>query len=137
MFGGKKQEKDASGNSGSSSPNANNIINTGTTVEGTITSSGDIRIDGVLVGDLDCKGKVILGPEGRIDGNVICQNAVIEGRFTGKINCAELLNIRETAIVNGDVNTDKLTIQSNAIFNVTCKMGGNGVKSINNKAAAS
>lgn len=135
MFGGKKQEKESSGSSSSASPNANNIINVGTSIEGSINSAGDIRIDGSLIGDLDCRGKVILGPEGKIEGNVTCQNAVIEGRFTGKLNCAELLNVRETAIVNGDINTEKLNIQSNAIFNVTCTMTNGGVKSISDKKA--
>lgn len=135
MFGGKKQEGNSSAGSVQANPNASNIINVGTKIEGQISSAGDIRIDGTLVGDLDCKGKVILGPEGNVQGNVNCQNAVIEGRFTGNLVCADQLHVRETAKVEGDIVTDKLVVQSGAVYNVTCKMGVTGIKPISEKQA--
>lgn len=145
MFGSKKPEtQPTNSNSPStkstvaeSSSNALNSLVKGTTVEGTITSENDIRVDGVIKGILICKAKVIIGPSGFIDGEVKCQNAMIEGKFTGKLSVADQLSVKETAEVLGDITTDKLIVQSGAIFNVTCNMksnaNNNGAAKSNNK----
>lgn len=96
----------------------------GTSVEGTIKADNDIRVDGQLNGKLQCKGKLIIGPTGKIDGEVFCTNAVVEGTFTGTMVVEEILSVRETAKIEGDISTDKLTVQSGATFNVSCTMGG-------------
>jgi cytoskeletal protein CcmA (bactofilin family) len=121
MFG--KKAENMSNGSGTVTPNSNNSIVAGTKILGSIIASSDIRIDGELVGDLDCSGRLVIGPEGRIKGNVTCQNAVIEGVFEGKLQVSELLNVRETAKIDGEIFTDKLTVQSGALYNVTCSMG--------------
>jgi len=123
MFGNKKNEMSQGINGTSIGANSNNSIVTGTKIEGKITANSDIRIDGELVGDLDCKGRLVVGPEGSVKGNVTCQNAVIEGRFDGNLKVQELLNVRETANITGDIFTDKLIVQSGAIYNVNCQMG--------------
>ena len=103
----------------------NSLVN-GTEVDGTIKSESDIRIDGKITGKLICSAKVIIGPTGMVDGQVNCKNAVIEGSFEGELNVDELLNVRETAKINGEVSTNKLIIQSGAVFNVSCVMGAGG-----------
>lgn len=133
MFSGNKKETTKSP---SSRPNGNsNALNSlvqGTTIDGTITSDNDIRIDGSIKGKLICNAKVIIGPTGKVSGEVNCHNAVIEGSFDGILNVKELLNVRETAKIDGEVTTNKLIIQSGAIFNVSCVMGG-GNKPISKK----
>jgi cytoskeletal protein CcmA (bactofilin family) len=101
-----------------------NTLVKGTIVEGTVKSESDIRIDGIIKGSLNCNAKVIIGPSGFIEGEVRCANAVIEGKFEGSLHVTELLNVRENAVVSGDVRTNKLIVQSGAVFNVDCKMGG-------------
>jgi cytoskeletal protein CcmA (bactofilin family) len=127
MFGSntKSEANKAKSNVGavaSSSHSLNSLVQ-GTVVEGTVKSESDIRIDGAIKGKLFCDAKVIIGPTGFVEGQIRCQNAVIEGKFEGIIEVAELLNIRETAKISGEVTTDKLIVQSGAIFNVTCSMG--------------
>ena len=136
MFGGKKNEMGGTVAPSTSTSSASNIITSGTEIEGKITSVSDIRIDGHLNGNLECKGKVIIGPQGKIEGNLLCQNAVIEGNFIGDLKCSELLMIKETAVVTGDINTEKLMVQPGAIYNVSCKMGGSGIKPIKQPTAA-
>ena len=102
--------------------NGLNSLVRGTMVEGTVTSESDIRVDGTIKGILHCKAKVIIGPSGFIDGEVKCVNAMIEGRFNGKLRVEELLSIKENAEVVGDVSTGKLMIQPGAVFNVSCNM---------------
>ncbi|MEM9545579.1 MAG: polymer-forming cytoskeletal protein [Bacteroidota bacterium] len=136
MFKNKSKENGTSSSSSSSSPapsGSTNSLVAGTSLEGTINASSDIRIDGKLKGMLDCKGRVIIGPEGRVEGEIICQNAVIEGSFQGKLNVKELLNVRESANIQGDVITNKLLVQPGAIYNVTCSMGGQTIKAFGKK----
>lgn len=112
---------------GVNSQSTNSLVR-GTSVEGTITTESDIRIDGKLVGQLISKGKVIIGPSGEINGDIECQNAMIEGHFSGRLQVHELLQVKETAQVEGEVQTGKLVVQSGSIFNVTCSMGGKKMK---------
>ena len=100
-----------------------NTLVKGTIIEGTVKSESDIRIDGIIKGSLNCNAKVIIGPSGFIEGEVRCANAVIEGKFEGSLHVTELLNVRESAKISGDVKTNKLIVQSGAVFNVDCKMG--------------
>ena len=129
MFGSKKPESTttaattvAAKTTATESSNALNSLVKGTVVEGTITSENDIRVDGIIKGSLICKAKVIVGPTGFIEGEVKCQNAMIEGKISGKLRVVELLSIKETAEVTGDVTTGKLLVQPGAVFNVTCYM---------------
>ncbi len=126
MFNNKKKESPASTKKSIIPSNSSHALNTlvqGTTVEGTIKSENDIRVDGRIKGSLHCKAKVIIGPSGHIEGEVRCVNAVIEGHFDGNLQVSELLNVRETAKISGDVRTNKLIVQSGATFNVSCIMG--------------
>jgi cytoskeletal protein CcmA (bactofilin family) len=94
----------------------------GTSVEGNVRCDTDIRVDGTIKGKLICKSKVIVGPTGMVEGEISCQNAVIEGKFKGVLKVTELLSVRETADVDGDISTGKLLVQNGAKFNVSCKM---------------
>ncbi|MBK9255927.1 MAG: polymer-forming cytoskeletal protein [Saprospiraceae bacterium] len=132
MFGN-KSDKSSATNGTAPSTNVSNSIVEGTKIEGTIQAANDIRIDGELSGKLDCKGRVIIGPQGKVDGEIVCMNAIIEGSFTGNITVRELLSVKETAVINGDISTDKLMVQTGAVFNVNCSMGGQKLKSLSNK----
>lgn len=123
MFGNKSSASESAKTAVGPLPQgALNSLVTGTQVEGTITAETDIRIDGYLKGILVCKGKVIIGPKGSIEGEIKAQNAMIEGRFKGIVQIEDLLQVKETAIVDGEINTDKLAVSPGAKFNVTSKM---------------
>ncbi len=128
MFGSNSSKKEVSKGNGSTSSSSTNSLNTlvqGTLVEGTVTSESDIRVDGTIKGKLICDAKVIIGPAGFVDGEINCKNAVLEGKFQGVLHVSELLNIRESANVSGEVRTNKLIVQSGAAFNVNCTMDSN------------
>jgi len=123
MFGSTKPTEDAKKTAGAlTSGSALNTLVKGTVVEGTVRCESDLRVDGTINGKLFCKAKVIIGPSGVVDGEIRCENAVIEGRFKGNLHVSELLNVRETAEVDGEITTNKLLVQSGARFNVACKM---------------
>lgn len=127
MFGGSSKKESGKGSNPSGSlttANSFNTLVTGTVVEGTVKSEKDIRIEGTIKGKLHCEGKLVIGPTGYIEGEVRCGSAVIEGRFEGTIFVTDLLNIRESASISGEVTTGRLVVQSGAQFNVQCNMTG-------------
>jgi len=100
-----------------------NLIGTGTKIKGNINSEGDIRIDGTLIGKINSKGKVVIGPTGIVEGEITCQNADISGKVKIKITVADVLLLKPTAELSGDIITNKLAIESGATFSGTCSMG--------------
>ena len=110
-----------------------NLIGNGTHIVGDITSNGDVRIDGSLKGNITISGKLVIGPSGMLDGNVQCQNADVSGEIKGTINVSELLSLKATAKLLGDIVTGKISIEPNALFTGTCSMGA-VVKNISNGA---
>lgn len=135
MFGSNKNTEEVK-TAPTSTPNALNALAKGTVVEGSIRCDNDLRIDGAIKGKLVCQAKVIIGPTGMVDGEIKCQNAVIEGRFKGHLHVSELLNVRETAEVDGEITTNKLLVQSGARFNVTCKMESGAANGLTKNADA-
>jgi len=88
-----------------------NRIVEGTSIEGEIRCESNIRIDGSFVGNLSTKGRLVIGPAGRIEGIVNCQNAEIEGLVKGKLYVQQMLSLKGTAKVEGDIFTDKLAVE--------------------------
>jgi cytoskeletal protein CcmA (bactofilin family) len=100
-----------------------NTIGVGTIITGDIQSKGDVRIDGTLKGSVNTTGKVALGKEGVIEGDVVCNNADISGTLKAKITVSQLLLLKSTAKLNGDISTNKLSIEPGASFTGSCSMG--------------
>ncbi|MFY8137339.1 MAG: bactofilin family protein [Flavobacteriales bacterium] len=100
-----------------------NRIVEGTSIEGEIRCESNIRIDGVFIGNLSTKGRLVIGPAGKIEGTIQCQNAEVEGVVKGKISVQQLLSLKGTAKVEGDIFTDKLSIEPGATFTGACNMG--------------
>ena len=103
---------------------AHSSIAGGCIIKGEIFADNDVRIDGTVEGNIDCKGKIILGSTGKIIGNVICINAEVIGSLTGNMKVTEMLTLQSSGKINGDIQTSVLVIQPNAIFNGSCSMGG-------------
>lgn len=101
-----------------------NVIAKKTFVKGEINSEGDFRIDGIVEGVVKAKGRVIIGKEGKIEGAIECSNADIEGEVSGNLLVTNMLTLKSTAIVAGDVIIGKLTVEPGATFNATCSMKG-------------
>ena len=107
--------------------NAINSINSfaqGTEITGEVKSAGDVRIDGKLKGNVNIKGRLVIGATGHIEGEIICANCDISGAVSGKITVSELLSLKSSANINGDIITKKISIEPGAMFTGTCKMDG-------------
>lgn len=109
-------------------PEKLNRIVAGTEIEGVIVSDSNIRIDGQVKGSIDVKGKLVVGSTGKIQGDVVCENAEIEGNIVGKITVNGILSLKASARLECDIITQKLAIEPGAIFSGNCEMGGGVVK---------
>jgi cytoskeletal protein CcmA (bactofilin family) len=99
-----------------------NIIGSGTSIQGDIVCEGDIRIDGQVNGLVSTKAKIVVGPEGEITGDLICNSADILGKVTGIIKVEDLLFLKASALVKGDVYTAHFEMEPSAKFNGRCYM---------------
>jgi cytoskeletal protein CcmA (bactofilin family) len=106
-----------------------NLIAKGTSIKGEIQSSGDFRIDGSLNGSIKSAGKLVVGSTGKVEGEITCQNAEIEGNLKVKIFVKELLSLKATSVLRGDIVTGKLSIEPGAVLSGTCNMDGDSAKS--------
>tara|TARA_B100000809_G_scaffold241045_1_gene263892 strand:- start:1569 stop:1973 length:405 start_codon:yes stop_codon:yes gene_type:complete len=101
-----------------------NVIGKKTSIVGDIHSEGDFRIDGTVEGSIRAQGRVIIGKDGLVKGLIECTNADIEGEVSGNISVSDMLTLKSTAHINGDVVIGKLTVEPGASFNATCSMKG-------------
>ncbi|MCU0359584.1 MAG: polymer-forming cytoskeletal protein [Bacteroidia bacterium] len=111
-----------------------NLIGKGTEITGDINSLGDVRIDGILKGNLITKGKFVLGPNGSIIGNVKSQNADLSGEVTGTVEVEDMLSLKASSKITGDILTGKLSIEPGAIFSGNCSMGAKVKNMVQNEA---
>ena len=102
---------------------AYNSLTIGSKIIGSITTDSNIRVDGTIEGDVKCAGKLVVGEKGVIIGTIECENAEIMGTLDGKIQVKQSLALRATSRVKGEIYSQTLTVEPNAIFNGTCAMG--------------
>jgi cytoskeletal protein CcmA (bactofilin family) len=123
-------KKYSNGNSDTQVPN---IISIGTKVKGEIESDGDVRIDGMLSGKIIAKGKVVIGKDGVVDGEIHCKNTDISGKVNATMVVKELTVFKSTAVFTGDVSTSRISIETGARFTGSCKMAGMETGKIKNE----
>lgn len=105
-------------------PGKLNQIVEGTEIKGTFNSDSNMRVDGKIDGSIDITGKLVLGVNGYIEGDIICENAEIEGTFKGNIKVRSFLSLKSTAKIYGDIYTQKISVEPGALFTGNCVMGG-------------
>lgn len=94
----------------------------GTTLNGDVECDSDMRIDGNIIGNVMCKGKVVLGPSAIVQGDMTTVNADVFGTVNGNLKTDDLTCLKAASTVNGNINTGRLQIEANAVFNGQCKM---------------
>jgi cytoskeletal protein CcmA (bactofilin family) len=112
-----KSKSEAVENNGAAS-----LISSGTTLTGNIECNSDLRIDGTLIGNIISTAKVIIGANGMVQGDIVGLQADILGKVTGTIKVKELLQLKGSSVVHGDIHSSKLQIEPSASFNGACHM---------------
>ena len=115
MLGKKEKNKEPTGEL--------NVLGEGTTIQGSLVSNGDLRIDGKVNGNVTTQGKCVLGASGAIIGDIKAKSCDISGNVTGNIKVVDTLFIKASGIINGDINTTKIVIEIGGQLNGSCTMG--------------
>ena len=116
--------------------NGTTLISAGTTLKGDISSNADLRIDGTIIGNINCTAKIVIGSSGLVEGDIFGNHADIVGKISGNIRVKELLQLRGECVVNGNIYAAKLQIEPTATFNGQCHMGANVVDMSNTELVA-
>jgi cytoskeletal protein CcmA (bactofilin family) len=128
-----KKSNMAKNNNMENDSNAINIIGVGTEITGDINTNGDIRIDGFLSGNIITEGKLVVGETGKIKGEVDCKNSEVLGMIEGKIKVKELLTLKSSARIYGDMITKKLSIEPGSLFTGNCNMNEDALADVRPK----
>ena len=117
-------KKNSKNKSRSYTPSGGSVttIAQGTTLNGDIESDSDMRIDGNIIGNVSCNAKVVLGPSAIVQGDLHALNADIFGTVNGNVIAKDLSCLKAKSTVNGNINTGRLQIEPDAVFNGQCKM---------------
>ena len=99
-----------------------NSLTHGSKIIGKVIADKDFRIDGEIDGEIVCAGKVVVGTQGVLKGNIQCAFAEVLGKIEGKIDVSDTLSMRENSVIIGDVKTKILVVEPKAIFQGTCSM---------------
>ncbi len=97
-----------------------NLIASGTEVTGDVETSGDLRIDGEIVGDITCTAKLVIGESGIVRGNIDCQSGEISGTIQGQIVAKDVLQLNQSAFINGDIEAVRFIVEEGASIKGSC-----------------
>lgn len=95
------------------------LIGTGTTIEGTLTYAGGLRIDGTVKGDVRSAngdpGMVVISEQGSVEGEVHATRLVVSGKVVGPLYVSDVLELQPKARVSGDVHYKALEMHHGAV----------------------
>jgi cytoskeletal protein CcmA (bactofilin family) len=99
------------------------IIAKGTVIEGKITTSENIRIDGTIKGEVRCDKRLVMDAGGLIEGNVFAGESTIKGRVVGTVSVTNTLHLLESSFIKGDIKAKKLHVEEGAKYDGKCLIG--------------
>lgn len=109
MFGSKEETT-------ISADKVDTIVGQGTTLEGTITGQGSLRIDGGLDGDISYEGDVIVGESAEVDATIRARHVTVAGEVRGNVEVQGRCEILNGGILIGDVVSEQLVIEEGGIL---------------------
>lgn len=110
-----------------------NFLSQTTEVEGNIKAQGNFRIEGTIIGNIECYAKFISSETSKVQGNILATNAEISGEIIGDVEVKELLSLKASARITGNIISNKLLVEPGATINGNFKTNPN---SANNKFTA-
>ncbi len=116
-------------------PDIDSLIGENIKIIGKIEGQGNLRIDGIIEGDIDYKGDVIIGEEGKVNGDIVCNNISLAGTVNGNITSSAKLVLLPTGKLTGDIEIANFVVHESAFFEGNCKMldENNKVRNLNCK----
>lgn len=104
--------------------NVNDVsrISQGTSIKGDIQSATDLRVDGRVDGVLYSEGRIVAGESSRLAGKVLCSNADVWGRIDGDVYIKDLLTLKSSSEVNGNIYVHRIQVEIGVQINGSIKM---------------
>lgn len=107
-------------------------------IKGQVSCDGDLYIDGQVEGSVDPKGnRLTIGPDGRLKANVTARAVVVLGRLEGNIQASERVDLKQSAVVVGDIVTQSITIEPGAHIKGSIEVHGESSREKSASATAS
>lgn len=100
-----------------------NRISEGTTIIGSINATGDLRVDGRVEGTINATGKVVIGNAGYIKGDLTANTLDMMGYVEGNVVVSDIVMMKSTSAVDGNIVAGKLLVESGARVNGNCLIG--------------
>lgn len=100
------------------------VVSTGTTIEGKFRADENVRLDGLIKGEVKCEKRLVMGEKGRIEGNVTTQDGIIMGTIEGEVTVLGTLTLKSTAFIEGTINAKFMEVEEGARYIGECKIGG-------------
>lgn len=91
-----------------------NVLASETIITGNIQSDEDFRIDGTVDGNIICKGKIIIGSNGKVKGEIKCTMLDLSGTIEGIVKCSDTAIMRSTSSFIGELSMAILEVEPNA-----------------------
>lgn len=98
------------------------LIDRHTTVDGSLMTSYDLRVDGQVLGILQCDGTLYVSEGASVDAAIEAGNVVVAGAASGAIRCRGRLEIQSSGVVRAEVATASLVILEGAVFEGQIRM---------------
>lgn len=95
-----------------------------TVFQGMISSSDDLTIAGTVKGEVTCKATVVVEQDGRVEADIVAEEAFIKGQVEGNIKAEKRVEVVSTGRVKGDIESSSLNIAEGVVFEGTCHMTG-------------
>ena len=96
------------------SAGSESVVSAEATWEGKISSRGDLRIEGIVHGELETNGSLIVTPRAHVDGTVLANASVLAGEIDGQVLCNDRLEMLSGCRLEGDIETGTLVVQEGA-----------------------
>ncbi len=119
-------KKSSSASDASKSP-IETLINQGCEIKGDMSSEGSVKVDGKILGNVDCQALLIVAEKGVVQGDIRCKELVIYGEVIGKVT-AEVLHLKKSSVLSGEINTSRLEVEPGAHYDGQVSMKSDTVK---------
>jgi len=128
MFGSKSKENSKTNNSdknnlGELNSGTTCVIAPGTRIEGKFSATEDVRLDGTIVGEIECAKRIVMGKTGQVEGNVKTVDSSVSGKLKGEIKASGTLHLHESANIDGIIVARKMIVDAGASYSGDCKVG--------------
>jgi len=93
------------------------------TIDGTITGSEKVLIEGTVRGKIDMSGELLVGIKARVEATVHAKNVTVEGKLTGDISADDRVELVASSTVDGNIKAPKIVVAEGAKFRGSVDMG--------------